>query len=87
MSALYSAQDKYSNPDASGNKYIFVCDLLVGKYTRGKNQMKLAPPLDDNNPHELYDTLVDDEKNPTIYVAMTDGQAYPHYLMTFKLLK
>lgn len=31
-----------------------------------------------------YDTLVDDETNPTIYVAMTDGQAYPRYWITIK---
>ena len=83
--ASYSAQAQYSAPDSSKNKHILVCNLLVGRYTKGDQTMKIAPALDKANPHsELYDTLVDDEKNPTIFVAMTDGQAYPNYLIIFK---
>lgn len=32
----------------------------------------------------LYDTLVENVQNPTIFVAMKDSQAYPKYLIVFK---
>ena len=83
LSARYSAQDKYSAPTKDGHKHIFVCNVIVGKFITGNRQMKIAPPLPGNE-HLLYDTLVDNESSPTIYVAMTDSQAYPEYLITFK---
>ncbi len=82
--ADYSAQDKYSAANQDGHKHMFVCNLLVGEVIRGSREMKVAPPLP-WNPLLLHDTLVDRETNPTIYVAMADSQAYPEYLITFKL--
>lgn len=32
----------------------------------------------------LYDTLVEREANPTIFVATKDSQAYPKYVIMFK---
>ena len=47
--------------------------------------MKIAPPLDPSkNEHLLFDTLVNDTAKPTIYVTMSDSQAYPKYLVTFR---
>lgn len=81
--ADYSAQDKYSAPNKDGHKHMFVCNLVVGEFTRGTRDMKIAPVLP-TSPLLLHDTLVDDVTNPSIYVAMTDAQAYPEYLITFK---
>ena len=84
VNASYSAQPQYSAPDKSGNQHMFVCNVIVGKYTKGTSSMKIAPPLDPSgNTHLLYDSLVDNPTNPTIFVAMTDCQAYPKYLLTF----
>ena len=63
---------------------MFVCSVLVGEYTKGTNNMKVAPPLQPGS-KDVFDSLVEDEKNPTIFVAMTDAQAYPEYLITFKV--
>ena len=83
--ANYSAQRKYAVPDESGYQYMFICNVIVGMYTKGDKTMKIAPPLDpDRNKHLLFDTLVDNLTNPNIYVAMSDSQAYPEYLVTFK---
>jgi len=46
--------------------------------------MKVAPPLDTST-DMLYDTLVDNQDKPSIFVALTDGQAYPEYLVSFKI--
>ena len=83
--ANYSAQEKYAVPDEHGNQNMFICRVVVGKYTKGEKTMKVAPPLDPSrNKHMLYDTLVDNVTNPTIYVVMSDSQAYPEYVVTFR---
>ena len=86
VNASYSAQEKYSTPDKSGNQHMFVCNVIIGKYTQGTSAMRVAPQLDPNT-HLLYDSLVNNTVNPAIFVAMTDCQAYPKYLITFKIDK
>ena len=51
LRADYSAQDKYSAPQkgADGAKHIMVCTMLVGKYTKGTKDMKVAPALPNNS--------------------------------------
>jgi poly [ADP-ribose] polymerase 10/14/15 len=86
--ANYSAQERYSAPDALGNQKMFICRVAVGRYTKGNKTMKVAPPLDPKkNKHLLFDTLVDDPTNPTIFVVMSDSQAYPEYVVTFRTYK
>ena len=83
--AKYSAQEKYAALDANGYQNMFICHVIVGKYTKGDKTMKVAPPLDPGkNEHLLFDTLVDNTAKPTVYVVMSDSQAYPEYLVTFK---
>ena len=84
MNASYSAQKKYSAPDNDGNQHMFVCNVVVGKFTLGKNGMNVAPPLQPGS-KDVFDSLVDNVATPTIFVAMTDAQVYPEYLVTFKL--
>ncbi len=86
VEASYSAQDKYAVPDSDGLQYMLVCRMIVGKYTQGTREMKTAPPLAAGS-MEVYDSLVDNIDTPTIFVAMTDAQTYPEYLITFKKVK
>ena len=65
---------------------MFICRMLVGEYTRGTRDMKVAPSLP-QQPNVPYDALVDNVENPTIFVAMTDAQAYAEYLVSFTLDK
>ena len=82
VNASYSAQDKYAKPHTDGTRRMFVCNVIIGEYTKGTKKMKAAPELPSDT-NKRYDTLVDDESNPTIYVAMKDGQAYPEYVITY----
>ena len=82
--ANYSAQEKYSVPDEHGHQKMFICRVVVGKYTKGEKSMKVAPPLDASRKHLLFDSLVDNVTKPTIFVTMSDSQAYPEYVVTFK---
>lgn len=82
--ANYSAQDTYSRPDAQGQKYLYLVRVLIGVYTLGKPEMRVAPSKTGSTGTELYDSVVNDTKNPVMYVVFNDTQAYPDYLVTFQ---
>ncbi len=86
VEAAYSAQEKYAGSNSSGLQHMLVCCVIVGEYTKGTHDMKVAPPISTDS-KVVYDSLVDNADTPTIFVAMTDAQAYPEYLITFKKLK
>ena len=81
--ASYSANTLYSRPDARGVQRIFLCRVLVGKYCRGVKDA-LTPDIRDAANHLMYDSTVDNVKNPSIFVTYNDAQAYPEYLVKFK---
>ena len=78
----YSAYDKYSPPDPNRHKRIYQARVLTGQYTVGKQEYFDAP-LKPNNQVLRYDSVVNNEQNPLIYVIFKDAQAYPEYLITF----
>lgn len=81
----YSCQDAYSNPDASGLKYMYRARVLVGKPCLGTQGLKEPHPLDPKDPTAgLHDCAVNNLQNPFIYVVFLDAGAYPDYLITFK---
>merc|ERR1711959_438405 len=77
----YSASTAYSAPDAAKVQRMFLCRVVVGEYSRG---VKDAIAPDVRSGHTLYDTTVDNTKDPSIYVTYHDAQAYPEYLVHFK---
>ncbi|XP_031657998.1 uncharacterized protein LOC109867464 [Oncorhynchus kisutch] len=81
----YSCQDAYSNPDASGLKYMYRARVLVGNPCLGVGGMKEPNPLNPTDLHQgLHDCAVNDLQNPFIYVVFCDAGAYPDYLISFK---
>ncbi|XP_053199088.1 protein mono-ADP-ribosyltransferase PARP14-like [Scomber japonicus] len=82
--ASYSAHPTYSKPATDGTQLMFVARVLTGIYTQGRSDMRVPPPLNDQQPHERYDSVVDKMDNPSMYVVFHDNQAYPDYLITFK---
>ena len=78
----YSVRDSYSKPNSSGEKLVLLCRVLVGEYCKGKED---APALDEIQCHKYYDTTVDDMQTPKIFATYNDAQAYPQYLVKFKL--
>ncbi|XP_075808171.1 protein mono-ADP-ribosyltransferase PARP14-like [Microtus pennsylvanicus] len=83
VKASYSANDTYSTPDANGMKYMYYVRVLTGNYTKGSQSLIEPPPRNPQNPTDLYDTVTDDDKNPSLFVVFYDNQAYPEYLITF----
>ncbi|KAI8490692.1 positive regulation of interleukin-4-mediated signaling pathway [Branchiostoma belcheri] len=82
-SAFYALQDSYSRPDDRGYKHVFVAKVLTGDYCKGAPSLVAAPPKTEDG-SLLYDSVVDDEDNPNIFVVFHDTVAYPEYLITFK---
>lgn len=79
-----SYSNTYSQPRPNGDCYMYLARVLVGKHTAGKEGMKTPPAIDPMKPEILYDSVVNMEQNPNIFVVFHDFQVYPKYLITFK---
>uniref|UniRef100_A0A8C3M663 Uncharacterized protein n=1 Tax=Geospiza parvula TaxID=87175 RepID=A0A8C3M663_GEOPR len=84
VNASYSAQDTYSVRDVNGRKHMYLARVLTGQYCAGTAGLKAPPPRSQADPTDLYDSVVDNVYNPTMFVIFNDIQAYPQYLITFK---
>jgi len=61
---------------------MFLARVLTGDYCKGNSSLK-APPVKDTRNNRLYDSVVDDVTNPSIFVVFKDSSVYPSYLITF----
>ncbi|KAM7407781.1 hypothetical protein PAMA_003509 [Pampus argenteus] len=82
VGASYSASNTYSIPNPQGKKCMYLCRVLTGDYTVGKQGI-IVPPAKGNNSSQQYDSVVDNMANPSMFVIFHDIQAYPEYLITF----
>ncbi|XP_013883779.1 poly [ADP-ribose] polymerase 14 [Austrofundulus limnaeus] len=82
VNANYSA-DRFAPADASGLKRVYVARVLTGRYTVGKSSM-IAPPPRGSDPTDCFNSLVDNQQQPSMFIIFHDDQAYPEYLITFK---
>ncbi|XP_058050800.1 protein mono-ADP-ribosyltransferase PARP14-like [Ahaetulla prasina] len=85
VNASYSAHDTYSQPDASGIKYMYLARVLVGEYCVGSKGLVVPYQKNVTDPTDLYDSVTDHLRKPSIFVIFNDIQAYPEYLITFKV--
>uniref|UniRef100_A0A8C8SR85 Poly [ADP-ribose] polymerase n=1 Tax=Pelusios castaneus TaxID=367368 RepID=A0A8C8SR85_9SAUR len=83
--ANYSANDAYSKPDVNGKKYMYLARVLVGEYCVGKKGIITPPSKSSTDPTDLFDSVTDNVKNPSMFVTFNDIQAYPEYLITFTI--
>jgi poly [ADP-ribose] polymerase 10/14/15 len=77
----YSTRDCYSRPNAAGECFIFLCRVLVGEFCQGEED-GVAPAVRCGD--VLYDSTVDNPRDPKIFVTYHDAQAYPEYLVKFR---
>lgn len=76
-----SYSDRYASVRATPNKIMFVALVLVGDYTKGRSTYVRPPPK--SNGKTLYDSCVDSENKPSIYVVFEKQQIYPEYIINY----
>ncbi|XP_051278352.1 protein mono-ADP-ribosyltransferase PARP15 isoform X1 [Dicentrarchus labrax] len=79
---VYSAWG-YAKPDVRGHKRMYLARVLVGDFTQGRAGMIVPPVKGFGSASDLYDSVVDNTGNPTMFIIFSDIQAYPEYLITF----
>ena len=77
---LNFSQPLYSKPNGRGERFMFLCQVLVGDYCLGK-QDAVTPDLRPGSAVDLYDSTVDNVQDPKIFVTYHDPQVYPEYLI------
>jgi poly [ADP-ribose] polymerase 10/14/15 len=78
----YSSSPTYSPPDINRVQHMFLCRVIVGEFCTGKKDAP-APDVRDVEKHLLYDSTVDNVRDPCIFVTYHDAQAYPEYIVHF----
>ncbi|XP_063610546.1 uncharacterized protein LOC134784410 [Penaeus indicus] len=71
---------RYCRPDSTGLRYLFVAKVLVGAIVLGEKDLR-RPPLNTAT-NNLFDTTVDNETHPTIFVKYDKQEYYPEYIIT-----
>ena len=78
--ALYSADPRYSKP-GPGAQLMYRARVAVGAFTRGQRNLTDAP---ERANLQLYDSVVDNMSDPSIFVVFRDAAAYPEYVIHFQ---
>ena len=84
VKASYS--NNYSSQSGEKTRFMFLASVLTGECKLGGSQLRRPPLKDPNNPaSDLYDSYVDNEEEPNIFVIFNDEQCYPSYLIKYRL--
>lgn len=84
VEASYS--NNYSSQSGEKTRFMFLARVLTGEYKLGGPDLRRPPLKDPNNPaSDLYDSCVDNEEEPKIFVIFNDEQCYPSYLIKYRL--
>ncbi|XP_052387349.1 protein mono-ADP-ribosyltransferase PARP12-like isoform X1 [Carassius gibelio] len=76
-----SYSDRYAKSRNGKTKKMFVALVLVGNFTRGNNSL-VRPPQKPTS-QGFYDSCVDNEANPAIFVVFEKFQVYPEYIIEY----
>ncbi|XP_007488788.1 protein mono-ADP-ribosyltransferase PARP10 [Monodelphis domestica] len=82
VKAKISIKDRYSPPDMSGHKAVFVARVLTGDYGPGHPGLRVPPQKESGPGVQRYDSAVDSTKKPRVFVIFHDTQALPIFLIT-----
>ena len=84
VDASYS--NKLSKLEGDKTRYMFVAKVLTGEFKSGEQNFR-RPLLKDpsNLAGDFYDSCVDDENQPKIFVIFDNEQCYPSYFIKYFL--
>ena len=82
-----SYSHSYAKNGSDGLQYMFLARVLVGSFIKGEHEYQTPPKKDPSNPlSDLYDSCVDNERNPEIFVIFNSDQVYPEYVIKYYTL-
>ncbi|XP_022535314.2 protein mono-ADP-ribosyltransferase PARP12 [Astyanax mexicanus] len=76
-----SYSDAYAQPGSNTKKTMFVARVLVGHYTLGNSKVVRPPAKTAGKGY--YDSCVDDQSNPSIFVIFEKYQIYPEFIIEY----
>ena len=83
-----SYSHSYAKCGLDGFRFMFLARVLVGSFIKGEPKYRRPPSKDPSNPSsDLYDSCVDSERNPTIFVIFDSDQFYPEYVIKYSILE
>ena len=82
VNASYS--HTYAKKDVNSFQFMFLAKVLVGSYTTGHSSYRRPPSKNPSDPaSDLYDSCVNNQANPTIFVVFDTDQFYPEYIIQY----
>ena len=86
--SYFAVKASYSNNYCNGmTRSMFLARVLTGEFKQGDESLHRPPLKDPSNPaSDLYDSCVDNESSPSIFVIFNDEQCYPLYLITYDII-
>lgn len=78
---LVSADEAFKSAGPLQQMAIYLCDVLIGKYTKETPSSKIWPKKTKSGSRgwKYYDSVVDNVENPTRFVVYSESQVYPAY--------
>ncbi|KAH3824260.1 hypothetical protein DPMN_126093 [Dreissena polymorpha] len=79
--------DRYATADPkTGHKFMLQCRVLVGRWTKGQQGLRRPPEIarTPDGQVRLYDSCVDNVRNPSIFCIFDHVQYYPEYIIEYK---
>ena len=64
-----------------GNNSMIVSKVLIGRFTQGEQYLVRSPKISVN---EFYDSVVDDESDPQIFVIFDASQSYTDFVIMYE---
>ena len=84
QSSLRFAVNRERRAGTQGRRYMYLARVLVGQNCIGYKTMIVPPPKNPSRPEILYESVVDDQRSPSVFVVLSDNQCYPEYLITLQ---
>ena len=79
-----SYSHRYAKRDTCGFRHMFVAKVLVGSCIEGHANYRTPPPKNPEDPgSDLYDSCVNNQSNPSIFVVFDIDQLYPEYIISY----
>ena len=82
--SLRFAVNRERRAGTQGRRYMYLARVLAGQYCIGYETMIVPPPKNPSRPEILFESVVDDQRNPSVFVVFSDNQCYPEYLITLQ---